>query len=598
MEPPTRNFCIIAHIDHGKTTLSDRFLEMTGAVASREHRAQLLDDMDLERERGITIKAHPVRMNFAAADGRTYRLNLIDTPGHVDFSYEVSRSLKACEGAVLLVDASQGVQAQTVANFYLATDAGLEIIVALNKVDLSIADPERCRRQIFDLTGIAPAEIVSVSAKSGEGIRELLERVIERVPPPAGDPEAPVQALIFDSLYDTYRGVIVYVRVVSGTLRVRDRVTLMSTGANYEIGELGVFKPGMTPVEELQAGQVGYFVATIREPSEIKTGDTVTLTQRPASAALPGFKEHRPVVFSGLYPVNSADYENLKIALQKLHLNDSSFVYQAESSAALGFGFRCGFLGLLHLDIISERLSREYNLDLIMTSPSVVYEITKTDWEEITLDNPVNFPSRSEIIEVREPFIRAFVITPNEHIGQIMQIARERRGECISTESLGLNSVILTFEIPLNEVVIDFYDLIKSVTHGYGSLDYEPIGYRPSELVKMEIMLNSEPVDAFSSLVHQDKAAYKGRRVVEKLKEVIPRHQFRIAIQAAIDGKVVARETVQPFRKDVTAGLYGGDRTRKDKLLNKQKAGKKRLRMIGKVEVPQKAFIEVMKLET
>jgi len=598
MEPPTRNFCIIAHIDHGKTTLSDRFLEMTGAVASREHRAQMLDDMDLERERGITIKAHPVRMNYTAADGRTYRLNLIDTPGHVDFSYEVSRSLKACEGAILLVDAAQGVQAQTVANFYLATDAGLEIIVALNKVDLPIADPERCRRQIFDLTGIPEAEMANVSAKSGTGIRELLERVIERVPPPAGDPEAPVQALIFDSLYDTYRGVIVYVRVVHGTLRVRDRVTLMSNGANYEIGELGVFKPGMTPVEELQAGQVGYFVATIRDPSEIKTGDTVTLASRPASAALPGFKEHRPVVFSGLYPVNSADYENLKTALQKLHLNDSSFVYQPESSAALGFGFRCGFLGLLHLDIISERLSREYDLDLIMTSPSVVYEITKTDWEEITLDNPVNFPSRSEIIEVREPFIRAFVITPNEHIGQIMQIARERRGECISTESLGLNSVILTFEIPLNEVVIDFYDLIKSVTHGYGSLDYEPIGYRPSELVKMEIMLNNEPVDAFSSLVHQDKAAYKGRRVVEKLKEVIPRHQFRIAIQAAIDGKIIARETVNPFRKDVIAGLYGGDRTRKDKLLNKQKAGKKRLRMIGKVEVPQKAFIEVMKLES
>ncbi|HPJ71856.1 MAG TPA: translation elongation factor 4 [bacterium] len=480
----------------------------------------------------------------------------------------------------------------------LALENNLEIIAAINKVDLPNADPEKCERQLHDLTGIDPAEMIRVSAKSGAGVAELLERVVERVPPPSGDAEAPLQALVFDSLYDVYRGVIVYIRIVNGALRVKDRISFFSTGSQYEIGELGVFRPAMTPVDRLAAGEVGYFVATIREPAEVKTGDTVTLPSRPCSRPLPGFKEHRPVVFSGLYPVNSADYENLKAALLKLHLNDSSFVFQPETSVALGFGFRCGFLGLLHLDIISERLNREYDLDLIMTSPSVVYEITRTDWEEILLDNPVNYPPRSEIIEVREPFIRAYVITPNEHIGQIMQIARERRGECKATESLGLKSVILTFELPLNEVVIDFYDLIKSVTHGYGSLDYDYMGYRPSDLVKMEILLNGEPVDAFSSLVHTEKAYYKGRRVVEKLKEVIPRQQFRVAIQAAVDGKVIARETVRPFRKDVTAGLYGGDRTRKDKLLNKQKAGKKRMRQVGKVQVPQKAFIEVMKLDT
>jgi len=597
MEEAIRNFCIIAHIDHGKTTLSDRLLELTGAVASRDFRDQLLDGMDLERERGITIKAHPVQMHYAASDGNTYRLNLIDTPGHVDFSYEVSRSLKACEGAVLLVDAAQGVQAQTVANFYLALENDLEIIAAVNKVDLPSADPEGCLRQLQDLTGIPPDQIRRVSAKTGSGVKELLEQVIEAVPPPRGDPSASAQALVFDSLYDVYRGVIVYIRMVNGRLSKGDKVRFHSTGNEYEIGEIGVFKPEMTPTDLLSAGQVGYVIATIRDPSEVKSGDTLTLSAQPCAAPLPGFREHRPVVFSGLYPVNSADYEDLKAALVKLNLNDASFVYQPETSAALGFGFRCGFLGLLHLDIISERLTREYGLELVMTSPSVVYEITLSNWEDIKLDNPINFPDRNQIIEVREPFIRAFIITPNDNIGQIMQIAQERRGTCVSTESLGLNSVILTFELPLNEVVIDFYDLIKSVTHGYGSLDYEYVGYRPSDLVKMEILLNGEPVDAFSCLVHQDKAYYRGRRTVERLKEVIPRQQFRVAIQAAIDGKVIARETVRPFRKDVTAGLYGGDRSRKDKLLNKQKEGKKRMRMVGKVEVPQKAFIEVMKLD-
>jgi len=598
MNKNIRNFCIIAHIDHGKTTLSDRLLELTSSIEIRQFRDQLLDDMDLERERGITIKAHPVQMSYIDPGGEKYILNLIDTPGHVDFSYEVSRSLKACEGVVLLVDAAQGVQAQTVANFYLALENDLEIIAAINKVDLPAADPERCLRQLYDLTGIAPEEICTISAKSGDGVEELMSRIISDIPPPTGDIRSEVQALIFDSLYDKYRGVIVYVRMANGRLKKGEKILMFSTGRTYEIGELGVFKPEMTPVDFLEAGDVGYVIATIREAAEVKTGDTVTLASSPCAESLPGFKELQPVVFSGLYPVNSAEYEALKTAMAKLNLNDSSFVYQPETSAALGFGFRCGFLGLLHLDIISERLSREYDLDLVMTSPSVIYNITMTDGLEVKLDNPVNFPERNRIREVREPFIRAYIITPNEHIGQIMQIAQDRRGTCISTESLGLKSVILTYELPLNEVVIDFYDLIKSVTHGYGSLDYDHIGYRPSDLVKLEILLNGDPVDAFSSLVHQEKAYYRGRKVTERLKDVIPRQQFRVAIQAAVDGKIVARETIRPFRKDVTAHLYGGDRTRKDKLLNKQKAGKKRMRMVGKVQVPQKAFIEVMKLDT
>ncbi len=591
-----RNFCIVAHIDHGKSTLADRFLEITGTIAPRDFRDQVLDDMDLERERGITIKSHPVQMRYRTRSGRDCLLHLIDTPGHVDFSYEVSRSLSACEGAILLVDAAQGIQAQTVANFYLALEQGLEIIPVLNKIDLPNADPARCLGQLRSLAGFTEEEVFSISAKDGSGTGELLEEVIRRVDPPEGSRAGELRALIFDSIYNPFRGVIVYVRIFDGELKAGEKVFLMNSGREYEVQEVGIFRPGMEKREVLAAGEVGYIIANIKDPSEVLIGDTLTSSARPCPEPLPGFKELRPLVFSGLYPVNSADYQDLKAALEKLHLNDPSFVYQPESSQALGFGYRCGFLGLLHMDIINERLRREYDLGLVATTPSVVYRVTTADGEELTLDNPVLLPEKNSIREIREPFIRARIITPNEQIGAIMQIAQDRRGECISTESLGENSVILTFDLPLNEVVIDFYDLIKSVTHGYGSLDYEYTGYRPSSLVKLEILLNGEPVDAFSSLVHREKARTRGLKMVERLKEVIPRHMFKIAVQAAADGKVIARETIRPFRKDVTAKLYGGDRTRKDKLLKKQKAGKKKMKMVGQVQVPQSAFIEVLKL--
>ncbi|MDP8213825.1 MAG: translation elongation factor 4 [Candidatus Euphemobacter frigidus] len=596
MEAIIRNFCIIAHIDHGKSTLADRFLEITKTIKPRDFRDQMLDDMDLERERGITIKSHPVQMRYRTREGRDCVLHLIDTPGHVDFSYEVSRSLSACEGAILLIDAAQGVQAQTVANFYLALEEGLEIIPVLNKIDLPNADPDRCLRQLRDLAGFTGEEVFQISAKKGDGVEDLLEKVIERVPPPSGAGDQPLQALIFDSIYNPFRGVIVYVRLFGGSLSPGDKVLLMNSEREYEVQEVGIFRPGMEAREELSAGEVGYIIANIKEPSKVMIGDTLTSAVRPCPAPLPGFKELRPLVFSGLYPVNSADYEDMKTALVKLRLNDPSFVYQPENSQALGFGFRCGFLGLLHMDIINERLQREYDINLVMTIPSVVYQISTTDGRELALDNPVLLPERNRIVEVKEPYIRAFIITPNDYIGQIMQIVQERRGECTSTESLGRLSVILTFEIPLNEVVIDFYDLIKSVTHGYGSLDYEHIGYRRSNLVKLEILLNKEVVDAFSSLVHREKARSRGLKMVERLKDVIPRHMFKIAVQASADGQIIARETIKPFRKDVTAKLYGGDRTRKDKLLKKQKAGKKKMKMVGKVQVPQRAFIEVLKL--
>ena len=596
IEKHIRNFCIIAHIDHGKSTLADRFLEITETIKPRDFRDQVLDDMDLERERGITIKSHPVKMNYRTRDGRDCTLHLIDTPGHVDFSYEVSRSLSACEGAILLVDAAQGVQAQTVANFYLALEEGLEIIPVLNKIDLPNADPPRCLRQLKDLAGFTEEEVFQISAKNGAGVAELLEKVIERVPPPAGRRDRPLRALIFDSIYDPFRGVIVYVRLFAGKLSPGNKVLLMNSEMEYEVQEVGVFRPGMEVVKGLSAGEVGYIIANIKEPADVLIGDTLTTAANPCSEPLTGFKELRPMVFSGLYPVNSGDYEDLKTALVKLRLNDPSFVYQPENSQALGFGFRCGFLGLLHMDIINERLQREYDISLVMTTPSVVYQVRTTDGVEAVLDNPVLLPERNRIEEVREPFIKAFIITPNDHIGSIMQLVQERRGECISTESLGMKSVILTFELPLNEVVIDFYDLIKSVTHGYGSLDYEYIGYRRSHLVKLEILLNTEVVDAFSSLVHREKARSRGLKMVERLKGVIPRHMFKIAIQASADGQIIARETIKPFRKDVTAKLYGGDRTRKDKLLKKQKAGKKKMKMVGQVQVPQKAFIEVLKL--
>ncbi|MFH1038309.1 MAG: translation elongation factor 4 [PVC group bacterium] len=596
MENLIRNFCIIAHIDHGKSTLADRFLEITETIKPRDFRDQVLDDMDLERERGITIKSHPVQMKYRSGGQGDYTLHLIDTPGHVDFSYEVSRSLSACEGAILLVDAAQGVQAQTVANFYLALEQGLEIIPVLNKIDLPNADVPRCVRQLKDLAGFTEEEIFPISAKTGAGVSGLLRKVVEAVPPPPGRVDHPLQALIFDSVYNLFRGVIVYVRLMNGRLAAGEKVLLMNSGREYEVQEVGVFRPAMEAAGELRSGEVGYIIANIKEPSEVMIGDTLTSSTQPCTKPLPGFKELRPLVFSGLYPVNSADYEELKTALLKLHLNDPSFVYQPENSQALGFGFRCGFLGLLHMDIVNERLQREYGLSLVMTTPSVVYRVTTTDGRETILDNPMLLPEKNLIVEIREPFIRAFIITPNDHIGQIMQLAQDRRGECTATESLGLNSVILTFELPLNEVVIDFHDLIKSMTHGYGSLDYEYVGYRPSSLVKLEILLNQEPVDAFSSLVHREKARARGLKLVERLKEVIPRHMFRIAIQASADGQVIARETIKPFRKDVTAKLYGGDRTRKDKLLKKQKAGKKKMKMVGQVQVPQKAFIEVLKL--
>lgn len=595
-KPIIRNFCIVAHIDHGKSTLADRFLELTGTIEPREFRDQVLDDMDLERERGITIKSHPVQMHYRTRSGQECILHLIDTPGHVDFSYEVSRSLSACEGAILLVDSAQGIQAQTVANFYLALDEGLEIIPVLNKLDLPNSDPGRCLRQLKALAGFTEDEVFQISAKDGSGIADLLEEVIRRVPPPEGDRELGLRALIFDSVYNSFRGVIIYVRIVDGQLTAGEKVVLLNSDLEYEVQELGVFEPAMEKREVLSAGDVGYVIANIKDPAEVLIGDTLTSALHPCPEPLPGFKKLQPLVFSGLYPVNSADYQDLQAALDKLHLNDPSFVYQPESSQALGFGYRCGFLGLLHMDIINERLRREYDLGLVATTPSVVYQVTTNEGKELSIDNPVMLPDKNTIREIREPFIRAWIITPNDHIGAIMQITQDRRGECTATESLGEKSVILTFSLPLNEVVIDFYDLIKSATHGYGSLDYEYTGYHPADLVRLEILLNGEPVDAFSSLVHRDKARARGLKMVERLKDVIPRQLFKIAVQASADGKVIARETINPFRKDVTAKLYGGDRSRKDKLLKKQKAGKKKMKMVGQIQVPQSAFIDVLKL--
>ncbi len=595
-KPIIRNFCIVAHIDHGKSTLADRFLELTGTIAPREFRDQVLDDMDLERERGITIKSHPVQMHYRTRSGQECILHLIDTPGHVDFSYEVSRSLSACEGAILLVDSAQGIQAQTVANFYLALDEGLEIIPVLNKLDLPNSDPPRCLRQLHALAGFTEDEVFQISAKEGSGIEDLLEEVVRRVPPPEGERDGELRALIFDSVYNPFRGVIIYVRIVDGQLTVGEKMVLLNSDLEYEVQELGVFEPAMEKRKVLAAGDVGYVIANIKDPAEVLIGDTLTSSLHPCSEPLPGFKKLQPLVFSGLYPVNSADYQDLQAALEKLHLNDPSFIYQPESSQALGFGYRCGFLGLLHMDIINERLRREYDLGLVATTPSVVYQVTTNEGKELSIDNPVMLPDKNTIREIREPFIRAWIITPNDHIGAIMQITQDRRGECTATESLGEKSVILTFSLPLNEVVIDFYDLIKSATHGYGSLDYEYTGYHAADLVRLEILLNGEPVDAFSSLVHREKARARGLKMVERLKDVIPRQLFKIAVQASADGKVIARETINPFRKDVTAKLYGGDRSRKDKLLKKQKAGKKKMKMVGQIQVPQSAFIDVLKL--
>jgi GTP-binding protein LepA len=591
----TRNFCIIAHIDHGKTTLSDRLLESTGTIAERDKQDQLLDSMDLERERGITIKAHPVTMSYSAKDGQTYRLNLLDTPGHVDFSYEVSRSLAACEGAILVVDAAQGVEAQTVANVHLALKQGLTVVPVINKIDLPNADIPTVRRQLEEILAIPADEAILASAKTGIGIEEILEAVVARVPAPAVQADEKLRTLIFDSVFDIYRGVVAYSRVFSGAITPGQAVRLMSTGKSYEIKEVGIFTPKPLAQENLQEGDVGYFIANIKTTAEIKIGDTLTEQRNPAPDQLPGFQEIHPMVFSGIYPINTADFEHLKTAMGKLQINDSAFVYQAESSVALGYGFRCGFLGLLHMEIVQERLRREFDMDIIATYPSVVYEVAQTNGEKVEVDNPAHLPDPSVIAEIREPVVECFVMCPNENIGDMMQLIMEKRGEVQNTESLDTRRVMLTAIMPLNEILVDFNDKIKSLTHGYGSMDYEYAGYRPADLVKLDMLVNSEPVDAFSSIVHRDKAESRGRLLASKLKEVIPQQLFQVSIQAAIGGRIVARENVSALRKNVTAKCYGGDITRKRKLLEKQKEGKKRMKAIGKVNIPQEAFIEVLK---
>ena len=590
----TRNFCIIAHIDHGKTTLSDRLLESTGTIAERDKQDQLLDSMDLERERGITIKAHPVAMKYQARDGQDYRLNLLDTPGHVDFAYEVSRSLAACEGALLIVDAAQGVEAQTVANVHLALKQGLTIIPVINKIDLPNADIPTVKKQLEDILAIPSDEAIEASAKAGLGITEILEAIVHRIPPPQARDEI-LRGLVFDSIFDGYRGVVAYIRVATGSVSPGMGVKLMSTNQNYEIKEVGVFTPKMFPQPRLNAGDVGYFIANIKSTADIKIGDTLTDARKPAQEPLLGFQEVHPMVFSGIYPINTADFEHLKAAMSKLQLNDSAFVFQPESSVALGFGFRCGFLGLLHMEIIQERLRREYNMDIIATYPSVVYEVVKTNGEHIEVDNPANLPDMSVVEEIREPIVKCFVMVPNGNIGDMMQLVLDKRGTVEHTESLDSRRVMITATLPLNEILVDFHDKIKTLTRGYGSMDYEPAGYREADLVKLEMLVNNEPVDAFSSIVHRDKADARGRSLAAKLKEVIPAQLYQVAIQAAIGGKIIARENVSALRKNVTAKCYGGDITRKRKLLEKQKEGKKRMKAIGSVNIPQEAFIQVLK---
>jgi GTP-binding protein LepA len=589
-----RNFSIIAHIDHGKTTLSDRLLHKTGTIATRDMEEQLLDSMDLERERGITIKAHPVTMTYKAKNGETYELNLIDTPGHVDFSYEVSRSLSACEGALVIVDAAQGVEAQTVANVHLAMKQNLTIIPIINKIDLPHADVPLTKRQLEDILAIDGESAIPCSAKEGIGIEDILEAVIARIPPPKPTGERSLQALGFDSYFDTYKGVVTHVRVFNGELRAGQQVKLLHSGKTVEIKEVGSFNPKPYVREKLEVGETGYFTANIKSPAEVKMGDTVTDARQP-SPELPGFKEIHPMVFSGIYPINTADYEHLKANLGKLKLNDSAFVYQSESSVALGFGFRCGFLGLLHLEIVQERLRREYDMDIIATYPSVIYKVTMTNGEVKEVDNPAFMPEANYIEKIEEPMVKSFVISPNENIGDMMALISEKRGLVEHTETLDTRRVMLTSRIPLNEILIDFHDRIKSQTRGYGSMDYEHDGYAESEMVKLDMLVNGENVDAFSCIVHRDKAESRGRVLAAKLKEVIPKQQYAVAIQAAIGGKVVARETVSAMRKDVTAKCYGGDISRKRKLLEKQKEGKKRMKAFGSVQIPQEAFIEVLK---
>ncbi|HUN84722.1 MAG TPA: translation elongation factor 4 [Terracidiphilus sp.] len=591
-----RNFAIIAHIDHGKSTLSDRLLELTGSVTGREMQAQILDAMDLERERGITIKAHAVRMMYKAHDGNTYQLNLIDTPGHVDFSYEVSRSLASCEGALLVVDASQGVEAQTLANAYLAINHGLEIIPVINKIDLPSADITRTQEAIEQAVGLDATDAIPVSAKTGQGVADVLEAIVKRLPPPTGDPKAPLQALIFDSWFDAYRGVIVLVRVMQGTMGKGQRIRLMSNGKSFEIESMGVLMPKPVEIGELSAGEVGFFAATIKNVSDTRIGDTVTDDANPATSQLPGFEDIKPMVFSGLYTVDSHEHTLLRDALEKLRLNDSSFFFEPESSVALGFGFRCGFLGLLHMEIIQERLEREYELDLITTAPGVRYHITLTDGSVIDVDNPSRWPEPSSIESIREPVITAKILTNEEYVGGIFKLVEEKRGKQINFEYVTSTRVMLTYELPLNEIVLDFYDRLKSLSRGYASLDYQLAGEWESPMVKLDILVSGEPVDALSIIVHRDFAYERGKALVSKMRELIPRQQFEVAIQAAIGSKVVARETVSALRKNVLAKCYGGDITRKRKLLEKQKEGKKRMKRIGKVDIPQEAFLAVLRV--
>nr|PZN73685.1 MAG: elongation factor 4 [Bacillota bacterium] len=589
-----RNFCIIAHIDHGKSTLADRLIELTGLLSEREMTDQVLDNMDLERERGITIKAQSVRMDYTADDGERYVLNLIDTPGHVDFTYEVSRALAACEGALLVVDASQGIEAQTLANVYMALEHNLEIIPVINKIDLPAADPEKVKREIEEVIGLDTSIAILASAKTGVGMKEILEAVVNFIPPPQGDPRAPLRALIYDSFYDSYKGVITYFRIFEGTVRKGDRIRFMATGKEFIVDELYVFRPGLTPVDQLSAGEVGALAATIREVKHVRVGDTITLADNPAREPLPGYRKATPMVFTGLYPVETNDYVRLRDALEKLQLNDASLSFEPETSEALGFGFRCGFLGLLHMDIIQERLEREFDLNLIATAPNVVYRINLTNGEQLMIENPANWPDPSKIASVEEPVVRASIITPTEYVGPLMELCQDRRGTFLNMEYLNEKRVNLHYKLPLAEIMYDFFDQLKTRSRGYASFDYEVTGYEPADVVKLDILVHGQVVDALSCIVHREKAQKVGRALVQKLRKLIPRHLFEVPIQAAVGNKILARENIAPLRKDVLAKCYGGDVTRKRKLLEKQKEGKKRMKAVGSVEIPQEAFMAVL----
>jgi GTP-binding protein LepA len=591
-----RNFSIVAHIDHGKSTLADRLIQLTGGLEAREMKEQVLDSMDIERERGITIKAQTVRLNYKAHDGKDYVLNLIDTPGHVDFAYEVNRSLAACEGSLLVVDASQGVEAQTLANVYHAIDAGHEIVPVLNKVDLPAADPAAVKKQIEDVIGLDASNAIEISAKTGQNVPEVLEAIVTRLPPPKGDRAAPLKALLVDSWYDAYLGVVVLVRIVDGVLKKGQRIRMMGTNSAHDVDRTGVFLPKLTPVDELGPGEIGAITASIKEVADTRVGDTITDDRKPVTEMLPGFRPAIPVVFCGLFPVDAAQFEDLRAAMGKLRLNDASFSYEMETSAALGFGFRCGFLGLLHLEIIQERLSREFNLDLIATAPSVIYKMKLRDGREIEIHNPVDMPDPTQILQMDEPWIEATILTPDEYLGSVLKLCQDRRGNQKELTYVG-NRAMVKYDLPLNEVVFDFYDRLKSVSRGYASFDYHLTDYKEADLVKLQMLVNGDPVDALSMLVHRTRAEQRGRAMAEKLKELIPPHMFQVPIQAAIGGKIIARETVRAFRKDVTAKCYGGDATRKRKLLDKQKEGKKRMRQFGKVDIPQEAFIAALKVD-